>query len=79
MKIKFFAHLQNVTGCREIDVAPPPVANEEALWKMLCARFPALVPHRAATRLAVNSSYAATDTVFRDADEVALIPPVSGG
>ena len=79
MKIKFFAHLQNVTGCREIELAPPHDATQEAVWEMLCSRFPGLAPHRAATRLAVNAAYAAPNTVFKDGDEVALIPPVSGG
>jgi molybdopterin converting factor small subunit len=42
-------------------------------------RFPALTQHRKSFLLAINKSYAASDTVVHDGDEIAVIPPVSGG
>ena len=41
--------------------------------------FPRLAAHRPNVRLARNWEYAGADAMFADADEVALIPPVSGG
>jgi molybdopterin converting factor small subunit len=49
------------------------------LWELLLARWPGLAAYRAQTRLARNGVYAGANEVFADSDEVALIPPVSGG
>jgi len=45
----------------------------------LVERWPALAAHRANTRLARNGAYAGESEIFGADDEVALIPPVSGG
>jgi molybdopterin converting factor small subunit len=42
-------------------------------------RFNELEGLRAVTRLAVNRAFTATDPLLDTADELALIPPVSGG
>jgi molybdopterin converting factor subunit 1 len=78
MRILFFAQLKDVTGCELIELSPSP-ANAEQLWKMLIAKFPALANHQKNVRLARNWEYADAKTVFANEDEIALIPPVSGG
>ena len=45
----------------------------------LVERYPGLTPALATIRWAVNQEFADDDTVLTDGDEVALIPPVSGG
>lgn len=77
MRVLFFAQLKDVTGCNSVEVAPP--ANVEQLWAELLRQFPKLAAHRVNVRLAKNWEYAAPDAKFSDTDEVALIPPVSGG
>ena len=77
MRVLFFAQLKDVTGCDSVELAPP--ANAEQLWTELLKQFPKLAAHRANVRLAKNWEYAAPGSRFTDADEVALIPPVSGG
>jgi molybdopterin converting factor small subunit len=42
-------------------------------------RWPALASRRRSTVLAVNREFARGETVIHDGDEVALLPPVSGG
>jgi molybdopterin synthase catalytic subunit len=49
------------------------------VWAQLAASYPALTPHRPYVRPARNGAYAAWDTSLADADEVAFLPPVSGG
>jgi len=78
MRVLFFAHLRNVTGCshmelheKELDVA--------GLWQKLSECYPGLARFRDSVRLAKNSEYVGPDARFTDTDEVALIPPVSGG
>jgi len=79
MRVLFFAHLKDVTGCAEIGVELGPPADADELWRKLADRFPALARLRGSIRLARNCEYVGPDARFADADEVALIPPVSGG
>jgi len=78
MRILFFAHLKDITRCAEMDLTCADT-DAEGLWSKLIAAHPGLERFRGAVRLARNSEYAARDARFTDADEVALIPPVSGG
>lgn len=74
----FFAQLRALTGTKSAEVEVDNV-GETDLWLLLEERWPALSAHRATTRLARNGSYAEPEAIFRAGDEVALIPPVSGG
>lgn len=53
--------------------------DADGLWRKLTEAHPGLSPYRGSVRLARNSEYVGSDALFTDADEVALIPPVSGG
>jgi len=79
MRILFFAQLEEVTGCREIEWPMTESLDSDALWERLIREFPGLAPHRPFTRLARNMEFAPAGTRFMPGDEVALIPPVSGG
>lgn len=79
MRVLFFAQLKDVTGCDSAELAPPSPLRAEQLWTELLKQFPKLAAYRANVRLACNWEYAAPDARFADSDEVALIPPVSGG
>ena len=79
MRVLFFAQLQDVTGCVATELASSSPLNREQLWTLLLEKFPGLQAHRGNIRLARNWEYADAETPFNDGDEVALIPPVSGG
>jgi molybdopterin synthase catalytic subunit len=55
---------------------PATVAD---LWRTLCEQHPALAPYDGAIAIAVNQCFASSTTVLAEGDEVALLPPVSGG
>lgn len=78
VRIMFFAQLRELTGADHAEVQADRIAGPE-LWDLLLKRWPSLSAHRATTRLARNGCYAGPDEVFMGDDEVALIPPVSGG
>ena len=78
MHILFFAHLRDTTGCREMELSCGTV-DADGLWRALVAVHPGLAPSRASVRLARNAQYVGPEARFTDEDEVALIPPVSGG
>lgn len=79
MRILFFAQIKDATGCDSVELTPAAPMNAEQLWKELLKQFPEIAAHRANVRLARNWEYAAPDERFAAADEIALIPPVSGG
>jgi len=78
MRIRFFAQLKDVVGHAQIELAAGKV-DSDGLWGRLIASHPALERFRGSVRLARNAEYVGPDATFTDADEVALIPPVSGG
>jgi molybdopterin converting factor subunit 1 len=80
MRILFFAHLTDITGWHEIELACGDTDTDtDGLWRKLTAAHPALERFRGSVRLAKNSEFVGPDARFGDTDEVALIPPVSGG
>jgi MoaE-MoaD fusion protein len=74
VKIRLFAGLRERagTGARELEL--PPGATVADIWSRLD-----LDEEPAGLLYAVNRRYADRDTELTDGDEVALIPPVSGG
>jgi MoaE-MoaD fusion protein len=77
--VRLFAMQRELAGTRALDVELPPGATIEAAWAEVVRRHPGLAPGRPALRFARNGAYVPADTVLADADEVAMIPPVSGG
>ncbi len=79
MHILFFAQVKDAAGQAEWDLAIPGELSMGELWDRILAARPELRVFQKTTRLARNGEYADATTRFTDADEVALIPPVSGG
>ena len=77
--VKFFALSRQVTGKREVAIRLPKEATAALLMEALRKRFPKLKALSSSLKLAVNWDYADPETVLRDGDEVAIIPPVAGG
>ena len=79
MRVLFFAQLKDATGCESAELEARSPVDADQLWAKLIDKFPKLAVCRPAVRLAKNCEYAAAGAMFADSDEVALIPPVSGG
>jgi molybdopterin synthase catalytic subunit len=79
VRIRLFAMQRELAGAREVPVELPEGADVGAAWEALVARHPVLAPGRDSVRFARNGAYADSDTPLADGDEVAMIPPVSGG
>jgi len=77
--VKFFALSRQVTGKREVNIRLPKDATAALLMEALKKRFPKFEALSGSLKLAVNWDYADSETVLRDGDEVAVIPPVAGG
>jgi molybdopterin converting factor subunit 1 len=77
--IKLFATLRERAGTPELSREFPDGASVAQIWRHLCEEFPALAGHRDSIGFAVNQEYVDDDFRPRTGDEVAFIPPVSGG
>ena len=77
--VRFFAALREVAGERlalDLDDAQPRVIDA---WRGCLARHPGLEPHTEYVRAARNARYVGWTAELEDGDEVAFLPPVSGG
>jgi MoaE-MoaD fusion protein len=79
IRIRLFAMQRELAGTRQVELEVAGPATIEDAWAALVERVPALAPGRAAVRFARNGDYAPADEPLADGDEVAFIPPVSGG
>ncbi len=79
MTIRLFATLRERAGVSELSREFPEGATVMQIWHQLGEEFPALRGHRDSVGFAVNQEYVQSDFRPRGGDEVAFIPPVSGG
>lgn len=77
--VRFFASLRDRVGHRELALELADHACVRDLLARLAERFPLLSDRLPLARVAVNEEYAALEAALRDGDQVALLPPVSGG
>ncbi len=79
IRVRLFAIQRELAGSREVALELGEGATIEDGWSALVERFPVLAPGRPSVRFARNGEYADSDTMLADGDELACIPPVSGG
>ena len=79
VRVRLFAIQRELAGAREVELELPAGSSIEGAWAALVALHPSLAPGRAYVRFARNADYADADTPLADGDELAIIPPVSGG
>jgi MoaE-MoaD fusion protein len=79
LMLKFFATLRERARTSEIDREFPNGTTVGEIWRALLDEFPALGGHQEGVGFAVNHEYVDENYRPRDNDEVAFIPPVSGG
>jgi len=77
--VKFFATYREVVGRRELKVELEDGATVRDLRGVIYAKHPRLKGFEETMLLAVNQEFTDPAATLRDGDEVALLPPVSGG
>jgi molybdopterin converting factor subunit 1 len=78
-KVRLFARLSELAGTRDVEVEVGEGLSARDVYSLLCTRYPALAGLNGTVRYAVNGEYADASRLVGEGDEVALIPPVSGG
>lgn len=79
VEVRLFAYAKQVYGKNAVTVDLPPRATVSELRRQLVDEIPALAPVIGRMLIAVNSEYASDETPLQNGDDVACIPPVSGG
>jgi len=79
IRVLLFGAAADRAGTREIELLAEDGATLGELWRLLADRHPELVPMRDTLAFAVNGEYARMDAGVSPGDEVAVLPPVSGG
>ena len=77
--VRLFARLRDIAGAPELTRDIAPGATIGAVWHQLTREFPDLAAYDRSISSAVNADYARMDHEVRDGDEIAFLPPVSGG
>jgi molybdopterin converting factor subunit 1 len=77
--VLFFGQLKEITGVTEEDAELSEGARVEDLFERYGRRFPKLAEFRPSIAASVNQEYAGWRAPLSTGDEVAFLPPVSGG
>jgi molybdopterin converting factor subunit 1 len=77
--IRLFALLKDRAGTDHIELNLPEKSTIAHAVEQVRNRIPALADHLNHIAFALNRSYTQSNTPLQDGDELALIPPVSGG
>jgi molybdopterin synthase sulfur carrier subunit len=79
VRIRLFARLRELAGASELTRVVPEGSAALDAWRALVAEFPSLADYSRSISCAVNEEYAKLAAPLREGDEVAFLPPVSGG
>lgn len=79
VRVLFFGQLKDITGLTHDDAELSEGARVEDLFERYGRRFPKLAEFRASIAASVNQEYSTWRAPLSAGDEVAFLPPVSGG
>jgi molybdopterin converting factor subunit 1 len=79
VNVLLFARLRDLAGVAELPQDVAAGATIGTVWRQMTSEFPALGQYDRSISSAVNADYARMDQVLHEGDEVAFLPPVSGG
>jgi molybdopterin converting factor subunit 1 len=77
--IRLFARLRDLAGAGELVRDVPDRATVQTVWSALTREMPSLAEYERTMSVAVNAEYSRMAATVHDGDEVAFLPPVSGG
>lgn len=79
VKVLLFGAAADRAGTRQTELPAGEGTTLADLWPVLADRHPGLAPMRDTLAFAVNGEYARAEDRVSPGDEVAVLPPVSGG
>src|SRR6202161_3510652 len=79
VRVLFFGQLREITGLQQDDAELSEGARLEDLFARYGQQYPKLLEFRASVAASINQEYAPWRAPLSQNDEVAFLPPVSGG
>jgi len=79
IRVLFFASLADIAGGRSRQVEAAEVTDVLSVFNRFAEEFPEMEAHRPSILFALNKEFTRPDAAVRDGDEIAFLPPVSGG
>src|ERR1035437_9123407 len=79
IRVLFFGILKEIVGQAEECVILEEGSNIDRLFEIYAARFPKLARHSSSILFSRNREFAGRSECLQEGDEVAFLPPVSGG
>lgn len=79
VRVRLFARQRELAGTRELPLELPEGATIMDAWDGAVRQVPALASGRPFVRFARNGEYADASAPLAEGDEIACIPPISGG
>lgn len=79
VRVLFFGGLKEIVGASADSLEIPADSTLASLFESYCQRFETLRPRGPSILFARNGEFATPETALADNDEIAFLPPVSGG
>jgi sulfur-carrier protein len=79
VKVLLFASFREEVGASQSTLEVEPGAKLSDVWDKLASSYPRLAPHGGTIAYAINGTYAKPNERVSEGDEIAFLPPVSGG
>jgi molybdopterin converting factor subunit 1 len=79
VRVRLFGRLHDLAHARELQRELPEGATVGAVWSQLTREFPAMAAYGRSVSAAVNEEFSRMAAPLADGDEIAFLPPVSGG
>lgn len=79
IRVLFFGQLKDVVGCSSDDIDLPPGSTLETAFERYASQFPRVREMADSIAAARNQEFADLAQALEDGDEIAFMPPVSGG
>jgi molybdopterin converting factor subunit 1 len=77
--VRLFARLRDIAGAGELTRDIAQGATIRSVWRELAREYPEFGKYEGSISSAINADYARMDQALNEDDEVAFLPPVSGG
>jgi molybdopterin converting factor subunit 1 len=79
VRLRFFAALREITGCEEMEKEVAEGITAGRLLEELATEYPKLGSYTDVVQVAINQEFVERQSPVKSEDEVAFLPPVSGG